>query len=437
MYADRANKNSIEASFDRPFVTAILGPRRVGKTVFVHHYSEKHPHYMWVFLNMDDLVQRMRIENRELVDLIQETAKNSIGGENKIWVVIDEAQKCPDIFDSVKILYDKYKDQNKIKFILTGSAVLSLHRMSAETLAGRIELYHLQEFTLQESVSLKEKSFPRISLLDHISEVDGPIRIKEIIQKLKPYKPLLEKELLFHLQWGGFPELLSCQADEEKLTYLNNYIQTYLEKDVRAIETVTNLTLYRHLMEIAAEQTGSVREEKAIVDSLGCTRDTLKKYRGFLAATLLYRDIYPYISNPLNRLVKSPKGYLVNNGLVSALTGIFQLPVLTKSGLIGHRLENWFLNELSVWLAREPLRSEIYFWRKQSGLEVDFVVEKKPIVIPFEVTHNTTIDNKKKRNLQNFLSNEPKAKWGYYIYRGEFSIDEEHKICFIPAWAIG
>jgi len=437
MYADRINKETLESSFRRPFITAILGPRRVGKSLFVNHYAKNHPELIWVFLNMDDMSQRVRVEKQELEDLIIEGAKQQVGGKNKIWVVIDEAQKCPLIFDQVKILYDKHKDSDKIKFILTGSAVLSLHQLSAESLAGRIELHHLQEFTLRESALFNEPEILKLSLFDQMNRDEPRQLIGDLIHKLKPFKPLLEDVLQQQLLWSGLPELKNCQDNEERIIYLNNYIQTYLEKDVRAIESITNLTLYRNLMGIIAEQTGSVREDKRIVNALGCTRDTLKKYRGFLEATLLYQDIYPYIGSTIKRFVKSPKGYLRNNGLVSVLTGLVEHKTLASSGLIGHRFENWFLNELTVWLARDPMRSEIYFWRLESGAEVDFIVEKKPFVYPFEVTYNTTPDMKKLRNLSKFLTEEPKAKWGYYIYRGDFSINKERHICFIPAWAVG
>lgn len=436
MYADRKNKEVIESSFKRSFITAILGPRRVGKSLFVKHYAQKNPDLKWVFLNMDDMLQRNRVENQELKDLIIEGSKQHIGEGNKIWVVIDEAQKCPLIFDQVKMLYDQYKDQNKIKFILTGSAVLSLHQLSAESLAGRIELHHLQEFTLLEGILHSNSELLKLSVLDQIGEGE-PSLIEDIIHKLKPFKQELEAELHKLLIWGGLPEIKNCREDNEKIIYLNNYIQTYLEKDVRAIETINNLPLYRNLMSIIAEQTGSVRDEKSIVDALGCTRDTIKKYRGFLEATLLYQDLYPFIGSTLNRIIKSPKGYLRNNGLISVLTGLYQPKVLISSGKIGHRFENWFLNELCVWLARDPMRSEIYFWRKESGNEVDFIVEKRPYIYPFEVTYGNAPEIKKLRNLTRFISEEPKADWGYYLYRGDFAIDEKNKICFIPAWAIG
>ena len=128
---------------------------------------------------------------------------------------------------------------------------------------------------------------------------------------------------------------------------------------------------------------------------------------------------------------------LRNNGLISVLTGLVEYKTLASSGLIAHRFENWFLNELSIWLERDSMRSEIYFWRLESGAEVDFIVEKKPFVYPFEVTYNTMPDMKKLRNLSKFLEEEARAKWGYYIYRGDFLIDNERHICFIPAWAVG
>jgi len=438
MYFRRANKASIEASIQTPFVTCILGPRRVGKTTFVEHYAEQHPDQNWVFLNMDEMRQRVRVRNNEQLDqMIMEGARQRPGEGPKLWVVIDEAQKCPELFDQVKILYDDHKGSDAIKFILTGSAVLSLHQLSAESLAGRIELHHLYEFTLWEAAHAKESQLPRVSLLDTIGNGESdPETIRRAIEDLAPFRPLLEEQLEEHLLWGGLPELLECSTDAEKISYLNNYIQTYLEKDVRAIETITDLNLYRHLMDVLAEQTGSVREDRRIIEALGCTRDTLKKYRGYLAATLFYQDIFPFIGRALQRIVKTPTGYLLNNGVISVLTGISQLEVLERSGLIGHRLENWFLSEINTWLARDPGRSEVYFWRLTSGSEVDFVISKKPAIIPVEVTYASTPNRKKVRTLARFLSQEPSIPWGFYLYRGLYNVDLQNRIIFLPAWAI-
>lgn len=368
--------------------------------------------------------------------MIEEKAMQKIGGQKKIWVAIDEAQKCPEIFDQIKVLYDRFKGQDKIKFILTGSAILSLHQLSAESLAGRIEIHHLYEFTLREATLVKHRNLSLTSLFDLIDDAAHPEEIGKVINELTPFKPILAKQLDELLVWSGLPEIFEIPTDEEKIMYLNNYIQTYLEKDISPIDTITDLHLYRNLMNIVAEQTGSVRDDQKIIDALGCTRDTLKKYRGYLGATLQYLDIYPFIGNTMKRIVKSPKGYLLNNGIVSVLTGLAQLLLLEKSGLIGHRFENWFLNELNTWLAREPFRAEIFYWRLSTGTEVDFVVERKPKVFPFEVTYNGKPDRKKIKNLCRFLESESRAEWGYYIYRGKFQVDKENKICFIPSWAV-
>ncbi|MFX8906952.1 DUF4143 domain-containing protein, partial [Acinetobacter baumannii] len=90
---------------------------------------------------------------------------------------------------------------------------------------------------------------------------------------------------------------------------------------------------------------------------------------------------------------------LLNNGLLSLLTGLTELPLLQKTGLIGYRLENWFLNELQTWISRSVLRDQIHYWRTSTGVEVDFVVVKKPYIFPFEVTYQTNIESSKVRNL--------------------------------------
>ena len=116
---------------------------------------------------------------------------------------------------------------------------------------------------------------------------------------------------------------------------MSNYLQTYLERDIREISTISDLSLYENLMKVMAEQTGSIREDQKVVDVLRCSRNTLLKYQGYLMATWQYIEIEPYIGSTLKRLVKSPKGYLRNNGLISYFTGNKDLALLAQTGLIG------------------------------------------------------------------------------------------------------
>ena len=116
--------------------------------------------------------------------------------------------------------------------------------------------------------------------------------------------------------------------------------------------------------------------------------------------------------------------------------GIFDEDILLKTGQIGHRVENWFLNELTIWLNRISGRHEIYYWRNSTGMEVDFIVKKPPYIYPFEITMTSYIEPKKIRSLMSFREYEPEAQYLFYVYNGEFKIDTLKKIVFIPLWAI-
>jgi hypothetical protein len=437
MYIPRVNQDTIFKSFSTSFVTTVLGSRRVGKSTLIKYYASQFPERDWVFLTMDKMEELATIERGELKILIEKILQRPLLAQKTAWVVIDEAQKSPAVFDQVKVLYDQYKDQAAIKFILTGSGFLNLHRLSAESLAGRQELFYLREFNLQEAMLAQRLNyFPSSSFFDLACVQHRVDLLQQHFENFAPLKTVAGSCIEQQLIWGGLPEVLLAENAIEQRNYLSNYLQTYLEKDIRALTTISDLNTYQQLLEIIAEQTGSVRQDKTITQSLSCARETLKKYRGILLATLVYEEIYPFIGSSLKRLVKSPKGYLLNNGLISYLTGIEDLSMLKKTGIIGHRFENWFLKELKIWLDRHSERSKIYYWRTAAGVEVDFIVEMKPHIFPFEVTYTEHPQEKKVKNLMNFMANEPKAEWGFYIYQGSFLIDHQKKICFIPMWGI-
>ena len=139
----------------------------------------------------------------------------------------------------------------------------------------------------------------------------------------------------------------------------------------------------------------------------------------------------------MKRIIKSPKGYVTNNGVLSVLTGLDTLDVLKSSSHIGHRFENWFLKEVQIWLDRDVKRHQIYYWQTITGTEVDFIVEQKPRLIPFEVTYRSRVDSKKLKNLATFMDKTDKASVGVLIYNGEYIFKPELNIHCIPAWAIG
>jgi predicted AAA+ superfamily ATPase len=436
-YTTRSIEQRLWTAFDGSMITGLLGPRRVGKSTLLNQYIKEHPELAVVSLNMDRLSERQAIQQGELETIILTTIQRHLEPNRLVLVAIDEAQKSPELFDQIKLLYDRYKDQNAIKFIITGSALLDLHRLSAESLAGRINLYYLSAFNLCETVGLLHHIDIQPSIFTQIlSAPEDEKQWNDYFHALTPYSKLLQQALVTLQCWGGLPEVLLANTIEEKLDYLDNYLQTYLEKDVRAIHSITDLNLYRHLMEITAAQTGSIRDDSRILQALGCHRETLQKYRGYLSATLLYEEVSPYINSVLTRLVKAPKGYLINNGLVSFLQGIYDPETLLKTGQMGHRLENWFLSELDSWLNHHPGHHRVHYWRTTGGAEVDFVMHAPPHIIPFEITSSSHIEPKKVRNLLRFRDYEPNVNFSFYIYMGEFKFDAANKIIFLPAWAV-
>lgn len=431
----RVNHDLIVTSLNAPYISAILGPRRVGKSTFVDQFRAEHPNYHWIKFNMDILSERQLLASGALRSEIEKRALQKIGTGSKLWVTIDESQKCPELFEQIKVIYDEFKDQDRVKFILTGSASLDLHNLSAESLAGRIELLNLREFTLKEHVMLEHKiTMNNPSLLETIATQGD---IQACTEAATPYQTLLEQAFESQMIYGGLPEVILSPTEDERLRYMDHYIQTYLEKDVRNVADIANLDLYQKLLDILSEHTGSLRDDTRLLEALSCARNTLIKYRHYLIATKIYHEVYPIMNDAKKRLIKSPKGYVRNNGIVSILTGLDSTQLLTTSGKIGHRMENWFLKELQVWLDRQVRRHRIYFWRTSSDAEVDFIVEQKPWLIPFEVAYRNRIDSAKLKNLARFMTiYAKKCKTGVLIYNGPYEYKKDLNIHCIPAWMV-
>ena len=227
-YVQRTLENRLFEAFAGPMITGILGPRRVGKSTLLAHYLEQHPKITTVQFNMDKLAEREQIRKGLLEQMILTSIQRHLQSNQRVWIIIDEAQKCVEVFEQIKLLYDRYKEQDAIKFILTGSALLELHRLSAESLAGRINLYYLSSFNLFESAQLTGLIQPP-SIFDLIQGDEiNKAQWQSYFYSLTPYVHRLKEALDELLIWGGLPESIILTSATEKLDYLGNYLQTYL-----------------------------------------------------------------------------------------------------------------------------------------------------------------------------------------------------------------
>lgn len=437
MYVTRLNQKIIYRAFDNPFITLLIGPRRVGKTYLVQHYVGQNPARMYVSLNLDDLDTRTQIEKDQLAILIEKKLGTPLGKwEGRVFVLIDEAQKAPLLFEQIKILYDRFKNQDKIKFILTGSGALSLHHHAAETLAGRVFIYSLFPFYLEEAFHLRTNGDELIRPFTALMLEKKKEQLGDMILSLQPKREPLTALIHDQLIWGGFPEVLELTQEGDRKNYLSSYRQTYLEKDICALDQVGDLKSFNQLLELVASQVSSLRQDKRLYEILGISAVTFKKYLSILESTFIYFELPPFIYSSLRRLVKAPKAYLSDNGLLSYLRGLYDLEVLIKTGSIGAWFENWVIGSIRAIFSQSDSEAHFFYWRTSGHVEVDLVVQHEGQIIPIEIKYGKEWNPQMIKHLKEFLRQEKQAEYGIVIYQGDYVWNEKDKILFFPVWAL-
>lgn len=421
-------------------ILALLGSRRVGKSTFVEQYLKSRPKLLKVYFNFDEFSTRQEVIKNGIESLIN-SHLFQIGAKpkDKIVIFIDEVQKEPLVFDQIKLIYDKQK-QNKnqrFKFILTGSASLTIHKEITESLAGRVEILRVNSFSLTEAARLNNitknnktlglnKIFnPKISfenLLKEKSSWNIPLSLNQDIKSL----------INNVIEYGSLPEALELSTIESKQRYLINYRDTYLEKDIRVGLNIGDLKKYSALLTLLASQCGSLVVKKDLKEKTGIAYNTLDRYLSILNSTYILHELEPYIFSASRRLVKSSKVYFFDNGIIALLTGFLNMNQLLSTGIIGTRFENLIINELIKKITPYYPICNYYFWRTSGGNEIDLIIDFKEKVIPCEIKWTENIRQIKTSSILKFLKDYKKAKYGIIIYNGNFYIDETSKIIYLP-----
>jgi len=252
-------------------------------------------------------------------------------------VIIDEIQYAPIILREIKIRIDNERQLNG-KWILTGSQHFQLMQGISESLAGRVRIINL-----------------------HTLNADEIWKAGLINEK---------NDLLWR---GGFPEVWAQNLEAKD--FFEDYIQTYLERDLKQILNVSNLRDFRRFLMILATRTGQLINYTDISKDLGVSNNTIKAWLNSLEASGLIILLPPYYHNLGKRLIKSPKLYFCDNGLVSSLLNIHSLRALENSPFLGNIWENYVVTEF-IKAGFLPGKN-LFFYRDQNGVEVDFIIEKE------------------------------------------------------------
>jgi len=302
----------------RAFSAIILtGPRRAGKTTLLKNLFPRASYHL---LEDIDVISRVKADPKGFLQGVATPA------------ILDEVQNVPEIFNYVRTLIDA-DPEKKGRWFLTGSQEAPLMKGVTESMAGRAALFQLMPFSLKES--------RKVSLLH-----------------------------------GGFPEVVARPGQAS--VWFRSYIQTYLERDVRAVSSLRNLGTFRRFLSLLATRTGQMLNRTDLATSLGVSVPTISEWINILEITAQILLVQPFYENLGKRLIKSPKIYFVDPGLACHLLGIESMSAMKNSPFLGSLFEGFVATEIVKTQVNNGRRRELYYFREQQGLEVDFIIPSGP-----------------------------------------------------------
>jgi len=298
----------------RHFPAVVLtGPRRAGKTMLLRRLF---PAASYFLLEDPDVVSRLRADPQGFLDAV------------KTPVILDEVQQVPEVFAFVRSRIDR-NPRRAGQWLLTGSQEAPLMQGVTESMAGRAAVLQLLPLSTRET--------PRVTLLR-----------------------------------GGYPEA-GARPGAARL-WFSSYLQTYLERDVRAVTAVKDLATFRRFLALVASRHGQVLNRTDLAAPLGVSVPTINQWLGVLETTAQVLIVPPFFENLGKRLIKSPKVYLLDSGLACHLLGVDSPAELAKSPFYGALFEGFIASEIVKAQVNAGRRRELYHFRDEQGLEVDFVV---------------------------------------------------------------
>ncbi len=325
MMIDRHITLLVEEALDRQAAVALIGPRQVGKTTLALAIGERRNA---LYLDLEDRDDRNRLSNPSL---FFEAIEDRL-------VILDEIHRMPDIFETLRGVIDKgrRKGKGKGRFLILGSAAIELLRQS-ETLAGRIAYIEMTTLTASE-VEDNRTARDRLWLR------------------------------------GGFPDAFLARSDAESLALRKDFIRTYLERDVPMFGPRIPSATMERLWTMLAHSQGTLLNASQIAQGLEVSAQSVTRYIDLLCDLLLVRRLPPLHTNVGKRLVKSPKVYVRDSGLVHALLGLETLTQLSGHPVVGRSWEGFVIETI---LAASPWRSNASFYRTSAGAEIDLIIEHK------------------------------------------------------------
>ena len=315
----------------------LTGPRQSGKTTLLKNAFQNYD-----YVNLEHPPTRTLALNDP----------DQFLSQYKKGLIIDEVQRAPELFSYLQVIIDKQKKMGQ--YILSGSQNFLLLENISQSLAGRVAIFNLLPFSYKEMTS-------------------GGIKVKSIDQ------------LIFK---GSYPAIYDRKIPPS--LYYSSYMNTYVERDVRQLVNVQNLSLFEAFVKLLAGRIGQLLNLSEIGNNLGIDHKTVKKWLSVLETSFIIYLVQPYHTNFKKRIVKTPKLYFFDTGLASNLLGIDDEKQLTNHWAKGGLFENFVINELLKERINKGIKPQLYFWRDSQGNEVDLLIQEKGKTIAIEIKASKT-----------------------------------------------
>ena len=381
-------------------VVVITGMRQTGKTTFL--------------CSQPDISGRTYVSFDDFAQL--EAAKSDPEGfiQREKPLTIDEAHKCPEIFTAIKRAVDRKRVPGQ--FLLSGSANFSILKNITESLAGRSIYLALQPFNRREvQCQTTAEPFLKTFFQDQSAFPDGDLG------------SILPEEVAR----GSMPTICLSQVKDPSL-WFRGYEQTYLERDVRELSRVGDLTALRTLLRLACLRTGQLLSLSQLGRDAKLNATTTARYLSLFEASFLINRLPPYLGNKSSRLIKSPKLYLSDSGLASYMAGLPLSASVRADSFYGAMFETYVAqNLLSVIGARWP-EADLYFWSVQGRHEVDFIIESGRSCMALEIKSAARWQAKDLSGLKKFLSATSHCKAGILCHNGPAVVKLGPKLWALP-----
>lgn len=334
-------------------------------------------------------------------------------------VVFDEVQYAPDLLPYVKEVVDSRRSEKGL-YLLTGSQNLLLSERVTETLAGRAAMLRLLPLSRREAQGQADRRLPwerRVAPPGRTSLAAGVA------------------DLWKSLTIGGYPELVTSPGRDLALWHAS-YVQTYLERDVRGLRQIGDLTLFQNFLRTIAARCGQLLNLSDVARGIGLAVNTAKAWLAILEATYQVVVLRPYFTNVGKRLVKTPKVYFTDTGTLCYLTGLRDPEHVASGPMAGAVFETAVLSEILKTLRGRGEEPQVHFWRTATGTEVDFVVESGGRLVPIEVKSSATPRPEMASGVNAFRRDHARtAAPGFVVHTGDLSLPLTPGVTAIPfAW---